>query len=119
IVDRATTVAEHFATTGTPVGHGFTPANVAAGTAYYAFDAGQVRGIVLDTVNSVGGANGSLDPAQLAWLETQLQAASSRWLSPSGTVVQRHGRADRYLVVFSHHTIGTMDNVPAGSGRSG
>src|SRR2546421_7114852 len=119
IVDRATTVAEHFVTTGKPVGHGFTRANVAAGTAYYTFDAGPVRGIVLDTVNSAGGADGSLDPTQLAWLETQLQAASSRWLSPSGTVVQRHGRADRYLVVFSHHTIGTMDNVPAGSGRSG
>jgi metallophosphoesterase (TIGR03767 family) len=119
IVDRATTVAEHFTTTGTPVGHGFTAGNLSAGTAYYTFDAGQVRGIVLDTVNSGGGPNGSVDPAQLAWLETQLQAASSRWLAPSGEVVARPGRADKYVAVFSHHTIATMDNVPAGSGRSG
>jgi len=119
IVDRATTVAQHFVTTGTPVGHGFTAANVSAATAYYTFDAGQVRGIVLDTVNSAGGPNGSLDATQLAWLEAQLQAASSRWLSSSGTVVERPGKAGKYLVIFSHHTIGTMDNVPAGSGRSG
>jgi len=32
IVDRATTVAEHFTTSGSPVGHGFTPRNVADGT---------------------------------------------------------------------------------------
>jgi metallophosphoesterase (TIGR03767 family) len=119
IVDRATTVAEHFITTGSPIGHGFTIDNIAYATAYYTFDAGRVRGIVLDTVNSGGGPNGSLDPAQFAWLEAELQAASSRWLSPSGAVVQRPGRADKYVVIFSHHTIGTMDNVPAGSGRIG
>ncbi len=118
IVDRTTTVAEHFTTTGTPVGHGFTTENMSAATAYYTFDAGLVRGIVLDTVNSGGGPNGSLDPAQLSWLEGQLQAASSRWLSPSGELVRRPGRADKYFTIFSHHTIGTMDNVPAGSGRS-
>ena len=119
IVDRATTVLEHFTTTGTPVGHGFTSANVANGTAYYTFDHGQVRGIVLDTVVSAGGPDGSVDPAQLAWLETQLQAASSHWLSESGDVVSRPGRQDKYVVIFSHHTIGSMTNVPAGSGRIG
>jgi len=118
IVDRVTTVAEHFATIGTPVGHGFTPDNLSSGTAYYTFDAGQVRGIVLDTVNSAGGPNGSLDPTQLAWLESQLQAASRQWLSPAGDIVQRRGGPDKLVVIFSHHTIGTMDNVSAGSGRS-
>jgi metallophosphoesterase (TIGR03767 family) len=117
IVDRITTVSEHFATTGSPAGHGFTAQNLADQTAYYTFDVGRVRGIVLDTVVSAGGPNGSLDQAQLAWLETQLQSASSRWLSPAGTEVVRPGKANKYLVLFSHHTIGTMDNVPAGSGR--
>jgi metallophosphoesterase (TIGR03767 family) len=119
IVDRGTTIAEHFTTTGTPVGHGFTAANIARGTAYYRFDRGRVRGIVLDTVTSSGGSNGSLDPAQFAWLEAQLQAASSHWLAPSGEVVRRHGVADRYVLIFSHHTIGTMDNVADGTGRLG
>jgi metallophosphoesterase (TIGR03767 family) len=119
IVDRPTTVTEHFNTTGTPVGHGFTAANVSAGTAYYTFDVGRVRGVVLDTVVSAGGPDGSLDPAQFAWLESQLQAASTRWIDPSGNVVQRRGRADKYVVIFSHHTVGTMTNVPAGSDRIG
>jgi metallophosphoesterase (TIGR03767 family) len=119
IVDRATTVAQHFTTTGTPVGHGFTTANVRDTTAYYTFDVGPIRGIVLDTVVSAGGPDGSIDPAQFAWLEAELQSASSTWLSPSGTVVTRHGRHDRYVVVFSHHTVATMGNVPAGSGRIG
>lgn len=118
IVDRATTVAEHFVTTGTPVGHGFTEHNVANGTAYYAFDVGRVRGIVLDTVNSAGGPNGSIDPTQRDWLETQLRAASSQWISPAGTVVRRPG-PDKYIAIFSHHSIGTMDNVPVGSDRIG
>jgi metallophosphoesterase (TIGR03767 family) len=119
IVDRATTVLEHFTTSGTPVGHGFTSSNVTNGTAYYTFDQGLVRGVVLDTVVSAGGPDGSIDPTQLAWLELQLQAASSQWLSPSGDVVTRPGRQDKYVILFSHHTIGTMTNVPAGSGRIG
>ena len=119
IVDRATTVAEHFTTTGTPVGHGFTTENVSNGTAYYTFDVGRIRAVVLDTVVSAGGPDGSLDRTQLAWLEGQLRAASSRWLTPDGTVVTRPGRANKYVVVFSHHTVGTMTNVPPGSDRVG
>jgi metallophosphoesterase (TIGR03767 family) len=119
IVDRATTVAEHFATSGSPVGHGFTQANVDDGTAYYTFDAGHLRGIVLDTVNSAGGPDGSVDPTQLAWLEQQLQSVSSQWIAPDGSVVQHHGSRNRLVSIFSHHTIDTMDNAPAGSGRIG
>jgi metallophosphoesterase (TIGR03767 family) len=119
IVDRATTVAEHLVTSGTPVGHGFTAANVSATTAYYTFDVGQVRGVVLDSVVSAGGPDGSLDPTQFAWLESQLQAVSSRWLAPGGQVVNQPGHNDKYVVIFSHHTVGTMTNVPAGSDRIG
>jgi metallophosphoesterase (TIGR03767 family) len=119
IVDRATTVAEHFTTSGSPVGHGFTRRNVADSTAYYTFDAGQLRGIVLDTVNSAGGPDGSIDATQLAWLEQQLRAVSSRWISPDGAIVRRPGHRDRLVSIFSHHTIATMDNAPAGSGLIG
>ncbi len=119
IVDRATTVAEHFNTSGSPVGHGFTAGNISNSTAYYTFDIGRIRGIVLDTVVSAGGPNGSLDPGQFTWLESQLQAVSSRWLAENGEVVSRPGRSNKYVVIFSHHTVGTMDNVPAGSGRIG
>ncbi|MCW2544220.1 MAG: hypothetical protein JWM40_1772 [Frankiales bacterium] len=94
IINRTETVREHFTTGGVPLGHGYTAANVAAGTAYYTFQAApHVLGVVLDTVNPNGEANGSLDQTQFSWLDTVL-ADSARQL----------------VVVFSHHTIGSMDN---------
>lgn len=92
---RAQVVAEHFNTTGSPAGHGFTAKNKKDGTAYYTFDSdnGKVRCIVLDTVNPNGYDNGSLDQTQMTWL-TNLLANSK----------------NKYVLVFSHHTSGTMDN---------
>jgi metallophosphoesterase (TIGR03767 family) len=117
-VDLRTVVREHFVTRGRPAGHGFTDDNVDAGTAYYGFDAGPVRCLVLDTVDRYGGPNGSLDPAQLGWLERELLAGHRRHLNPDGSVVDSAG-TDRLFVVFSHHTVATMDNwlAPPGSRR--
>jgi metallophosphoesterase (TIGR03767 family) len=86
-------VEEHFTTSGSPVGHGFTAANRQDKTAYYSFDRGPVRCVVLDTVNPNGYADGSIDRPQHEWL-TALLASS----------------ADRYVIVFSHHTSTTMTN---------
>jgi metallophosphoesterase (TIGR03767 family) len=105
-VARTETIREHFATTSSPRGHGFGRWNLATGNAYYAFDRGLVRGIVLDTVNPNGGASGSIDAEQYAWLERELTAGSSRHVDAAG----RRCR-DRIFVVFSHHTIDTMDNI--------
>jgi metallophosphoesterase (TIGR03767 family) len=107
-------VAEHFHTLGAPVGHGFTEQNKADGTAYYGFDApcadgSSVRCLVLDTVNPAGGANGSLDERQYHWLEAELYNASSRFLDENGRLVTGPG-VDRLIVLFSHHTVATMDN---------
>jgi len=96
-LSRAEIVEEHFTTTGTPVGHGFTESNVADGTAYYAFDRGLLRFLVLDTVNPNGEANGSLDVTQFTWLQEQLATS-----------------AGRLVLVASHHTSGTMDNPLTG-----
>jgi len=94
VLTRKETVNEHFTTGGVPLGHGYTSANVSAGTAYYTFEmAPHVRGIVLDTVNPNGMSSGSIDQAQLAWLTARLQEAKGV-----------------YVVVFSHHTIGSMNN---------
>jgi len=87
-------IAEHFVTTGTPVGHGFTVQNRETGTGHYTFDRGQLRFIVLDTVNPNGESNGSLAKSQFVWLQEQLAAA-----------------ADRLVVVASHHTSATMTNA--------
>ncbi len=103
VITRPETIAAHFTTTGTPVGHGFTSENRTKGTAYYTFEiSDQVLGIVLDTVNPGGLSNGSMDADQFAWLKAKLTA-----------------NADRIVVLFSHHTIGTMDNTRLAPGEKG
>jgi metallophosphoesterase (TIGR03767 family) len=92
-ISRAQIIAEHFNTTGTPVGHGYTAANRQDGTAYYFFDQGSFRFVVMDSVNPNGYADGSLDDAQFDWLK--------------GTIAAAAGKA---VIVFSHHTSDTMGN---------
>lgn len=110
VINRKETVAEYFKTSGTPRGHGFRPKHLRDGTAYYSFHRGIVKGLVLDTVNPNGYAEGSLDPDQFTWLQNQLMKHSRRFLDAGGNVqTNKHGR-DRLIVLFSHHTIATMDN---------
>jgi metallophosphoesterase (TIGR03767 family) len=118
LLTRAETVAEYFRTSGQPIGHGFTAANRKHGTAHYTFMSGQVRCIVLDTVNPNGLSNGSIDEAQLRWLVGLLNANSRTRLSATGTREPAHGR-DHLILLFSHHTIGTMDNATAGTKAPG
>jgi metallophosphoesterase (TIGR03767 family) len=92
-VTRKQIVDEHFTTTGQPVGHGFTAANRTEGTAYYYFDEGNFRHVVMDSVNPNGYADGSLDQAQFAWLQATITAA-----------------AGKAVLVYSHHTSSTMSN---------
>jgi metallophosphoesterase (TIGR03767 family) len=101
-VTRPVHVREHFRTTGTPVGHGYSRRNVDEGTAYYGFDHGIVRCIVLDTVNPHGGWQGSVDETQLSWLHSELGACASR-----------------PVILFSHHPVETMinDRRPPGAER--
>jgi metallophosphoesterase (TIGR03767 family) len=95
-------INEHFNTTGSPVGHGYTAENRSTGTGYYAFDTGPggiVRCIVMDTVNPNGYQDGSLDQPQYTWLQNKL--AASR---------------DKVVLVFSHHTSTSMGNTLVGTG---
>ena len=66
---------------------------------YYVHDLGPVRLITLDTVCDAGGADGSIDEVQLAWLERRLE----------------EGR-DRYIVILSHHGLDSLSN-PRGERR--
>ncbi|WP_435280124.1 TIGR03767 family metallophosphoesterase [Streptomyces sp. 1222.5] len=110
LLDRKQMIGEHFTTSGTPTGHGFTAANRDDGTAYYAFDHGIFRCIVLDTVNDNGGARGSLDADQYRWLQSELRRGSRQYLSPTGDVIT-HDASDRLFLIFCHHTLATMDNT--------
>lgn len=99
ILTRGEVVEEHFHTSGTPVGHGFTDQNRADDTAYYTFDRGNVRFVVLDSVNQNGYSDGSLDQAQFAWLGGVLAEST-----------------DRLVVIASHHTSETMGNPLVAAG---
>lgn len=111
LVNRKETIRQHFETTGLPRGHGFTQANLDKATAYYTFDQGPVRCLVLDTVNTYGGDAGCLDPAQFAWLNEQLVKGSSTYIDEAGKLAQGPAQGqDKLFALFSHHTLATMTN---------
>ncbi len=101
-VSRSGHVREHLRSPGLPAGHGYSQRNADEGTAYYAFDHGVVRCVVLDTVNPHGGWQGSVDATQLGWLNAELAAC-----------------ADRPVILFSHHPLQTLvnDRRPPGADR--
>ena len=101
-VTRTAHVREHFRTSGRPAGHGYTRRNADEGTAYYGFDHGVVRCLVLDTVNPHGGWQGSLDGTQFGWLAAELAASAAR-----------------PVLLFSHHPLETLvnDRRPPGADR--
>jgi metallophosphoesterase (TIGR03767 family) len=98
-------IAEHLTSPGLPHGHGFSPADARDGRAWYAFDAGPLRCLMLDTVNPHGGWQGSLGQEQFAWLEAQLADA------------RRQGSLG--CLLFSHHPLDTLTNRWGDGGRAG
>ncbi|WP_405613900.1 TIGR03767 family metallophosphoesterase [Streptomyces sp. NBC_00076] len=86
-----------------PVGHGYSTANLDAGTQYYSFRiADDVIGISLDTTDAGGHYEGSIGTAQLRWLDRTLRE-----------------NKDSYAVLFSHHTSKTMTNTRPDPARPG
>lgn len=92
-------IAEYFTTEPTPgpVGHGFTPDNLAVGTAYWSRPHGEAFLLLgLDTNNHAAGSEGRVGPRQTAWLRARLEDARSQ---------------NRMVIVFSHHNSLTMTNT--------
>ena len=56
------------------------PRTAPKNTAYYSFDQGPVRCIVLDSVNPNGYADGSIDEPQFAWLKQLLAASTDKYV---------------------------------------
>jgi metallophosphoesterase (TIGR03767 family) len=107
---RQELLAAHFRLGGRPHGHGFTPQNLADGTAYYCYDGiAGVRLIALDTNCAGGGADGCLDAEQGRWLERRLAEVHSRYRGRDGAEVRTRNE-DRLVVIFSHHGPDTMLN---------
>jgi hypothetical protein len=93
LLSRQEWVQEHFTTTGLPEGHGFTQDNVDEGTAYYTFDQGLVRFVVLDTVSKFGD-KGAMYPDQIAWLKSTLAASSKK-----------------LVILASHHPLASFEDT--------
>ncbi|MCU1495976.1 MAG: Metallophosphoesterase [Acidimicrobiaceae bacterium] len=83
-VAKSEWIRAHLGADGAPFGHGFDEAAARESRAYYAFDAGLVRCVVLDTVNPHGGWQGSLSGEQLDWLERELVAGHGQYLGADG-----------------------------------
>ncbi len=98
-VERGEYAAKHLAAPGAPKGHGFTEANIDAKNMYYATEVGEVKLIVIDSVNEFGGWQGSLDVEQFEWLENEIKSSS------------------KLVVLASHHPLSTMFNGYAPTGR--
>ena len=109
LVSRAEFIAAHFDTHGTPAGHGF----ALGGNAFYVVPdrpSDRVRHIVLDTTDGDGNDKGLISWIQLQWLENQLLAGSSRYLTddPVPAVTEQPGVRDVLFVVHSHHAIRSL-----------
>lgn len=93
-----------------PVGHGFTEADLTAGTTWWSRSEGEhVEVIGLDTCNHLSGDGGGIGPGQITWLTERLEACHTRWRDPSGRWVSGAG-PDRLVVLASHHSTWTMTN---------
>ena len=93
-------IAQHFATTGLPVGHGFDnrPASKTDGMGYYDFSPKPgIRFVVLDTISEHGLEEGNIDDDQFRWLHDRLLAAEA---------------AREVVMVFAHHSLQTMGQPP-------
>jgi metallophosphoesterase (TIGR03767 family) len=108
-VIRREWITAHLESSAAPFGHGFAKEGAENDRAYYAFDAGLVRVVVLDTVNAAGGWQGSIDATQFDWLENELVDHSGRFVDRAGRLVHHDG-ADRIVVLLSHHPLETLVN---------
>jgi metallophosphoesterase (TIGR03767 family) len=128
LLPKADFIGEHFNTQGSPVGHGFSASQPAAGRGYYTFngDASErTLFIGLDTTNNLeAGPNGWIDNDQFGWLENQLKDNSSRYRAanadgtPSANFIDNPGVKDRLIFLFGHHTVETLTKLtPAGQGK--
>jgi metallophosphoesterase (TIGR03767 family) len=113
VLTRAEYIEEMFNTTGSPVGHGLTEDSRSTGVAYWHNDEhADFRLIGLDTVNPGGFESGSIGATQFAWLEQKLIEVSSVYFDADGSEVSNDIQ-DRYVVLFSHHGLRSLDNPVA------
>ncbi|MGW1616672.1 TIGR03767 family metallophosphoesterase [Streptomyces sp. NPDC002285] len=118
-------IREHFNTTGVPVGHGFDlPTQNFEWDHYYTFAKNDLfQFICLDTT-AQRYSEGRISEEQFEWLEGVLQEHSTQYElddavgSGTRTKVNNVQGRDKLIVVFSHHTLNSMDNT-SGDDKNG
>jgi hypothetical protein len=116
LVNKAEWIAEHFDTSGLPIGHGHANAcpdfygDPYQQRACFAFTDGPFRYVSLDTNPAEGLEMGNIDAPQFAWLEQQLIAASGTYFDEGGNPIANPDGDDKLIVVFTHHTLGSLNN---------
>ncbi len=98
-LERGQFASLHLSSPGLPIGHGFSEMNITDKTMYYSTHVGEVKLIVIDSVNQFGGWQGSLDEIQFAWLEAEIVSST------------------KPVVLSSHHPLHLMFNDYAPIGR--
>jgi len=119
-------IDEHFNTTGIPSGHGYETGNRCTDAegnlldrACYAFEHGDFLFIALDTNPKEGLESGNVDPAQFDWLERTLRANSTDYFDENGAPVTNEAGRDKMIVLLTHHTISSTDNLGLYSSAEG
>ncbi|MFC7247115.1 TIGR03767 family metallophosphoesterase [Catellatospora aurea] len=122
-------IAEHFNTTGTPAGHGFTSGS---NKAYYEIPAQPndlFRFICLDSTRTdMVGPRGAISDTQYGWLYERLKAYSSHYIDihypvsdggapPPEFIHKYHDVEDKLIVIYCHHPLSSMTNTTSLPGQ--
>jgi len=125
ILSREEWVETHFETTGLPVGHGYKDNRCTDENgeplerACWSFTDGLFHYIGLDSNPHEGLESGNIDDPQFQWLERELTANSKRYFDAEGKEQTNKKGRNKLIVVFSHHTKGSMDNEETEGAHTG
>ncbi|GAA3448198.1 PASTA domain-containing protein [Dactylosporangium matsuzakiense] len=106
-------VNQHFDTTGTPAGHGYTFNSEQTDYTFPAPNGAPIQFVCLDTTEPIG-ADGHVSDAQKNWLRSVLRAHSRNYygfdLNGNKVWAGLNNVEDRLFIVYCHHTLETIDN---------
>lgn len=72
--------------------------------------ADELTAIMFDSTNPNDGPDGSLNPAQAAWLTQTLTNLHARYYDENSALIETNNK-DQLIVLFSHHNSRTFDNL--------
>lgn len=116
-------VEGYAASEGVPAGHGLkdttTDASFGGPAGYYRFKISKkVVGISMDTIAYDGSSEGIVNDSQFKWVAKQLKKNSKTYYNAKGKKLKNKKGTNKLIVLFSHHTSGTINNPGLYSGAT-